>query len=187
VIGWCWAGCDPFAAADLAIRALRMYYGAASPIPPRSGKHRPRSSEISAARQGAEPDQVKTFEAALRKAGKKVDFKIFPQANHAFANDQSCGSFREVDGSTPEVTLVFLDRELKKASRPRAGNRRATDGGALRQPRTCDPPPRGRRGDHLERSEVLTLAAGPRPSGGRWNSEAAARARYTEQCLKRRC
>jgi len=35
---------------------------------------------------GAQPEAVREFEKALRKAGKKVDFKIYPGAPHAFAN-----------------------------------------------------------------------------------------------------
>jgi len=65
---------------------------------------------------------VKAFEAALKQAGKRVDFKIYPRASHAFANETNpWGSYREADARDAwRRTLLFFDRELKKASVPKS-------------------------------------------------------------------
>ncbi len=70
--------------------------------------------------QGPSPDQVKRFEAALRKAGKKVDFKIYPGAGHAFANENNpWGGYRPAAARDAwRRTLTFLNQELKRGSMP---------------------------------------------------------------------
>jgi carboxymethylenebutenolidase len=72
--------------------------------------------------KGPTPEQVKTFEKALRKAGKRVDFKVYPGAGHAFANiNNPWGGYREAAAKDAwKRTLTFFDRELKKASVPKA-------------------------------------------------------------------
>jgi uncharacterized membrane protein len=71
--------------------------------------------------QGPTPQQVKTFEAALKKAGKKVNFKIYPGAGHAFANvNNPWGGYREAAAKDAwDRTVKFFDKELKKASIPK--------------------------------------------------------------------
>jgi carboxymethylenebutenolidase len=70
--------------------------------------------------QGPSPDQVTQFEAALKSAGKRVDFKIYPGAGHAFANvNNPWGGYRPAAAKDAwQRTLMFLDRELKRASLP---------------------------------------------------------------------
>ena len=124
VIGWCMGGkyAIRLAANDPAIRACVMYYGA--PISDAAAIRNIQASVLGnfgGQDKGPSPDQVRTFESALRKAGKKVDFKIYPEANHAFANRTNpWGSYREADAKDAwKRTVVFLDRELKKASVPK--------------------------------------------------------------------
>jgi carboxymethylenebutenolidase len=72
--------------------------------------------------KGPSPEQVRAFEKALREAGKKVDFKLYPGAGHAFANiNNPWGGYREEAARDAWIrTLAFLDRELTKASLPKS-------------------------------------------------------------------
>jgi len=123
VIGWCMGGkySIRLAAADPGIRACVAYYGA--PITdPRAirGIQAAMLGNFGAEDQGPSPDQVTQFEAALKSAGKKVDFKIYPGAGHAFANENNpWGGYRPAAAKDAwDRTLAFLDRELKRASLP---------------------------------------------------------------------
>jgi carboxymethylenebutenolidase len=123
-IGWCMGGGNAIrlAAADPGIRAAVMYYGA-----PLTDENAIRGLQASVLGnfggedQGISPDQVRTFEKALRKAGKKVDIKIYPGAPHAFANETNpWGGYRPVAAKDAWArTTAFLQRELKMGSLPR--------------------------------------------------------------------
>jgi carboxymethylenebutenolidase len=124
VIGWCMGGkfSIRLAAADPGIRACVMYYGA--PITdPRTiqGIQAPVLGNFGGDDQGPTPDQVRAFEKALKKEGKKVDFKIYEGAGHAFANiNNPWGGYREDAAKDAWTrTLAFLDRELSKPSAPK--------------------------------------------------------------------
>ena len=123
-IGWCMGGkySIRLAAADPGIRACVMYYGA--PITDEAtirGIQAAVLGNFGGEDKGPSPEQVKTFQAALRKAGKKVDFKIYPGAGHAFADiNNPWGGYRETAAKDAwKRTLTFLNRELKKASVPK--------------------------------------------------------------------
>ncbi|HZI89430.1 MAG TPA: dienelactone hydrolase family protein [Candidatus Polarisedimenticolia bacterium] len=125
VIGWCLGGryAIRLAAADPGIRACVAYYGA--PITdPRAiqGFQAAILGNFGAEDQGPSPDQVREFEAALKKAGKKVDFKIYPGAPHAFANaNNPWGGYRPAAAKDAWArTVAFLNRELKQPSIPRS-------------------------------------------------------------------
>lgn len=125
VIGWCMGGKFSIraAAADPGIRACVMYYGA--PITDENSIRELQATVLGnfgGQDKGPAPDQVKTFEAALKKAGKKADFKIYPDAGHAFANvNNPWGGYREADAKDAwKRTLTFFDKELKKASVPKS-------------------------------------------------------------------
>ena len=124
VIGWCMGGrySIRLAAADPNIRACVMYYGA--PITDPAAIRRiqaPVLGSFGGADEGPTPDQVRAFEKALVAAGKKVDFKIYPGAGHAFANvNNPWGGYREDAAKDAwNRTLAFLDRNLKKGSIPK--------------------------------------------------------------------
>ena len=124
-VGWCMGGkyAIRLAAADPGISACVMYYGA--PITD-IGK----IQEIQAAvlgnfggeDKGPSPEQVKAFESALRSAGKRVDFKIYPGAGHAFANSTNpFGTYKpDYAKDAWARTSKFFDKELKKASVPKS-------------------------------------------------------------------
>jgi len=123
-IGWCMGGkySIRLAAADPGVRAAVMYYGA--PITdPASIQHIQAAvlGNFGADDEGPTPDQVNTFRAALKKAGKRVDFKIYPKAGHAFANvNNPWGGYREAAAKDAWVrTLAFFRKELKQASIPK--------------------------------------------------------------------
>lgn len=124
VIGWCMGGrySIRLAAADPGIRACVMYYGA--PISDEEAIRRIQAAVLGnfgGEDKGPSPDQVRRFEAALRKAGKKADFKIYPGAGHAFANvNNPWGGYRA--GAAEDAwgrTIAFFDRELKRWSTPK--------------------------------------------------------------------
>ena len=124
-IGWCMGGkyAIRLAAVDPGIRACVMYYGAPITDPAAiRGLQAAVLGNFGGQDKGPSPDQVKAFEAALKQAGKRVDFKIYPRASHAFANETNpWGSYRETDARDAwRRTLLFFDRELKKASVPKS-------------------------------------------------------------------
>ena len=123
-IGWCMGGkySVRLAAADPGIRACVMYYGAPITDPKKiKGIQAALLGNFGGQDQGPTPEQVKTFEAALRKAGKSVDFKIYPDAAHAFANSTNpFGTYRPDDAQDAwGRTIRFFDKELKKGSMPK--------------------------------------------------------------------
>jgi carboxymethylenebutenolidase len=124
VVGWCMGGryAIRLAAADPGIRACVIYYGA--PITDSkaiAGLQASVLGNFGAEDKGPSPEQVQEFEKALRAASKKVDFKIYPGAGHAFANiNNPWGGYREDAARDAwKRTLAFFGQELKKASTPK--------------------------------------------------------------------
>ena len=65
--------------------------------------------------QGIPPEDVKKFEEALKKDGKQVDIKIYPDAGHAFENPNNKGGYRADDAADAwQRTVKFLNETLKK-------------------------------------------------------------------------
>ena len=66
--------------------------------------------------KGPSPEQVKAFEAAMKKAGKTVDVKVYPGAGHAFANVNNPWKGYKEDAAKDAWarTVAFLARNLKK-------------------------------------------------------------------------
>jgi carboxymethylenebutenolidase len=125
VLGWCMGGKYAIraAAADPGLRACVMYYGAPITDPATiRGIQAAVLGNFGGDDKGPSPTQVKEFEAALKKAGKKADFKIYSGAGHAFANvNNPWGGYREAAAKDAwKRTLAFLDKELKKASVPKS-------------------------------------------------------------------
>jgi carboxymethylenebutenolidase len=124
VIGWCMGGgyAVRLAAADPGIRAVVMYYGA-----PLTAEREIRPIQAAVLGnfggddKGPSPDQVRAFEKALKKAGKRADFKIYPGAGHAFANETNVfGTYREASAKDAWArTTAFFKKELKQGSIPK--------------------------------------------------------------------
>ena len=119
-IGWCMGGRYSLALAteEPGLAAAVAYYGA------------PPTDEAAIARikapvlgnfggedKGPSPEQVKAFEAAMKKAGKTVDVKIYPGAGHAFANvNNPWKGYREDAAKDAWArTAAFFARHLKRA------------------------------------------------------------------------
>lgn len=65
--------------------------------------------------QGIPADDVKKFEAELKKQGKQADIKIYPDAGHAFENPNNKGGYRAEDAADAwQRTVKFLNETLKK-------------------------------------------------------------------------
>ncbi|HLG41733.1 MAG TPA: dienelactone hydrolase family protein, partial [Planctomycetota bacterium] len=124
VIGWCMGGkySIRLAAADPGIKACVMYYGA--PITDAKAIKGIQASVLGnfgGADKGPTPEQVEAFQTALRKAGKKVDMKIYPGAGHAFANvNNPWGGYQEAAAQDAWVrTVAFFEKELKRDGMPK--------------------------------------------------------------------
>src|SRR3989442_1608541 len=66
--------------------------------------------------KGPSPDQVRAFEAAMKKAGKSIDVKIYEGAGHAFANvDNPWGGYRGAAAKDAWArTTAFFAKHLTK-------------------------------------------------------------------------
>ena len=65
--------------------------------------------------QGISPDSVREFERKAKAAGKSVDFKIYPEAGHAFASSPAQASYRADDAKDADARAdAFLRKVLRK-------------------------------------------------------------------------
>jgi carboxymethylenebutenolidase len=65
--------------------------------------------------RGITPDDVKKFQQAMEKQGKKVEIKIYPDAGHAFENPNNKQGYRPEDAADAwRRTVDFLAATLKK-------------------------------------------------------------------------
>jgi carboxymethylenebutenolidase len=119
VIGWCMGGRYALllATEEPRLKASVPYYGA----PPADAAaiariKAPVLGNYGGDDQGPSPAQVREFEAAMKKAGKSVDVKIYEGAPHAFANENNpWGGYRkEAAADAWQRTLAFLAAHLKK-------------------------------------------------------------------------
>jgi carboxymethylenebutenolidase len=118
-VGWCMGGkySLKLAVSEPTLAAAVAYYGA----PPTKDEEIARIKAPVLGNYGAEdkgpaPDQVKAFEAAMKRAGKSTDIKIYDGAGHAFANvNNPWGGYREAAAKDAWArTVSFLAANLKK-------------------------------------------------------------------------
>jgi carboxymethylenebutenolidase len=118
-VGWCMGGMYSLKLAvnEPKLAAVVAYYGA----PPTKDEDiakikAPVLGNYGGDDQGPAPDQVKAFEAAMKKAGKPIDVKIYDGAGHAFANvNNPWGGYREAAAKDAWArTLAFFAANLKK-------------------------------------------------------------------------
>jgi carboxymethylenebutenolidase len=65
--------------------------------------------------RGITPEDVKAFQSAMEKLGKKIDVKIYPNAGHAFENPTNKTGYRAEDTADAwQRTIAFLAGTLKK-------------------------------------------------------------------------
>lgn len=118
-IGWCMGGRYTLALAveEPALAAAVAYYGAPPTDDAAIAKIKaPVLGNFGAEDKGPAPEQVKVFEAAMKKAGKSIDVKIYEGAGHAFANvNNPWGGYREAAAKDAwSRTTAFLAANLKK-------------------------------------------------------------------------
>lgn len=116
-IGWCMGGgySLALAAVEPRLAACVMNYGRLVTDPNTIEKLRtPILGNFGADDRGIPPADVKAFDAALKKAGKSSDMKIYDGAGHAFMNPANA------DGYRPEAAKdawrridAFLEKKLK--------------------------------------------------------------------------
>jgi carboxymethylenebutenolidase len=118
-IGWCMGGRYTLALAteEPTLAAAVAYYGA----PPTDAAaiariKAPVLGNFGGEDKGPSPEQVREFEAAMKKAGKSVDVKIYEGAGHAFANENNPWKGYRADAAKDawSRTLKFLATHLKK-------------------------------------------------------------------------
>jgi carboxymethylenebutenolidase len=118
-IGWCMGGRYSLALAteEPTLAAAVAYYGA----PPTDAAaiariNAPVLGSFGALDKGPSPEQVREFEAAMKKAGKSVDVKIYEGAGHAFANVNNPWKGYKEDAAQDAWarTVKFLAQHLKK-------------------------------------------------------------------------
>jgi len=117
-VGWCMGGMYALklATEEPGLKAVVAYYG----LPPTDPAAIARIKAAVMGNYGAEdkgpsPEQVKAFEAEMKKLGKTVDIKIYPGAGHAFANPNNpWGGYRpEAAKDAWARTLAFFAKYLK--------------------------------------------------------------------------
>ena len=117
-IGWCLGGGYTLrlATAEPKLAAAVAYYG----TPPTDAAaiaaiQAPVMGSFGGEDKGPSPELVQAFEAAMKKAGKTIDVKIYPSAGHAFANvNNPWGGYRkEAAEDAWARTTAFLAKYLK--------------------------------------------------------------------------
>lgn len=118
-IGWCMGGRYTLALAteEPTLAAAVPYYGAPPTEAAAIAKiQAPVLGNYGADDKGPSPEQVKAFEAEMKKAGKTVDIKVYEGAPHAFANPNNpWGGYREAAAKDAwNRSTAFLAKNLKK-------------------------------------------------------------------------
>ena len=119
-IGWCMGGkyALKLATEEPTLAAAVAYYGAPPTDEAAIARIKaPVLGNFGAEDTGPSPEQVRAFEAAMKKAGKAVDVKIYPGAGHAFANPNNPwkGYRAEQAKDAWSRTVAFFAKHLKRA------------------------------------------------------------------------
>jgi carboxymethylenebutenolidase len=117
-IGWCMGGgyaldvalAEPRLAADV------INYGHLATDPDELKKiQAPILGLFGGQDRGITPEDVKKFQQAMEKLGKKIEVKIYPDAGHAFENPNNKQGYRAEDAADAwKRTVAFLAGTLKK-------------------------------------------------------------------------
>ncbi|MGC2450212.1 MAG: dienelactone hydrolase family protein [Candidatus Sulfotelmatobacter sp.] len=117
-IGWCMGGGYSLdvALAEPHLAATVINYGHLATDPEELKKnHAPVLGLFGGQDRGITPDDVKKFQQAMEKLGKKIDVKIYPDAGHAFENPNNKQGYRAEDAADAwKRTVAFLGSSLKR-------------------------------------------------------------------------
>jgi len=117
VIGWCMGGGYALNAAlhESTLKAVVINYGHLATDPAQLASINAAILGIFGGKdRGIPVDDVNKFADALKKAGKKVEIKIYPDAGHAFENPNNKDGYRADDAADAwKRTVAFLAAELK--------------------------------------------------------------------------
>jgi carboxymethylenebutenolidase len=108
-IGWCMGGgyAAQLAIADPKLRAVSINYGALPTDPAALTQiHAAVLGNFGGQDKGIPPASVDAFAAALKKLGKQVDVKIYPDAGHAFENPNNKTGYRQKDAEDAQRRSV---------------------------------------------------------------------------------
>ncbi len=115
-IGWCMGGgyALAFAVADPHLKAVVANYGPPPTDPASLAQiHAAILGNYGGLDKGIPPASVESFAADLKKLGKSVDVKIYPDAGHAFENSNNKTGYRPEDAADAKSRyLHFFAREL---------------------------------------------------------------------------
>ena len=117
-IGWCMGGGYALDTALLEpqLAATVIHYGHLATEPAELKKiNAPILGIFGGEDRGITPDDVKKFQQAMEKLGKKIEVKIYPDAGHAFENPGNKQGYRAEDAADAwQRTVAFLGATLKK-------------------------------------------------------------------------
>ncbi len=117
-IGWCMGGGYSLdvALAEPHLAATVINYGHLATDPEELKKiQAPILGLFGGQDRGITPDDVKKFQQAMEKLGKKIDVKIYPDAGHAFENPNNKQGYRAEDAADAwKRTVAFLGSSLKR-------------------------------------------------------------------------
>jgi carboxymethylenebutenolidase len=116
-IGWCMGGgySLSLALAEPSLAGAVIYYGRLLTDDATIASLRvPLLGNFGGQDKGISADSVREFEKKAKAAGKSVDFKIYPEAGHAFASSNDPAVFRAVDAKDADARAErFLEKVLK--------------------------------------------------------------------------
>ena len=117
-IGWCWGGGYSLnlALSEPKLHTAVINYGHLATDPAALAKiHASILGIFGGQDRGIPPEDVRKFEQALKKAGKKAEIHIYPDAGHAFENPNNKEGYRADDAADAWTrTVNFLASTLKK-------------------------------------------------------------------------
>lgn len=117
VIGWCMGGgyALNLALNDPKLKAAVINYGHLATDPANLAKiHANVLGLFGGQDRGITPNDVHAFEAAMNKAGKPIEIKIYDDAGHAFENPNNKDGYRAADAEDAwKRTTAFLEKNLK--------------------------------------------------------------------------
>jgi len=116
-VGWCMGGgyALALALAEPTLSGTVIYYGHLVTEPATIASLKvPLVGNFGGQDQGIPPESVREFEAAAKKAGKSVDFKIYPDAGHGFASSTDPKTYRPEDAKDADARAeAFFAKVLK--------------------------------------------------------------------------